>query len=315
MTHTISEPRHICESRQFDRALLETIFGKADTFDHGMGRQTLRGKNIVALFYQPSTRTSSSFYLAATQLGANCLVIHDAAHFSSAVKGESLRDTGTVYACMGYDAIIMRHPQATAVDDMKLYTTIPVINAGCGGNQGQHVSQALLDLYTIQKRRGEIDGTHIAFVGDLARGRTVRSLAYLLARSYEGVHLTFISPKEMALERDIVEYLARKGVSFKESASLEDALTADVVYTTRLQFEWLGEREAAEMRARQYSFAINKVFAQRMRKDAIIMHPLPRNEELDGSVDHDPRAAYFDQVKYGVWVRKALLEYVFRIIG
>ena len=307
-------PRHITESQQFDLPLLTRLFERADTFDHGGGtsKRTLDGKNILLHFNQPSTRTSQSFKMAAHGLGAYSELVHG--EFSSVVKGESLRDTGQVYARLGYDAIVLRHPNPSAAEDMALYTNIPVINAGCGGHDGQHPSQALLDTYTIYKKRGSIDGIHIAMIGDLKQGRTVRSLTYLLAK-FSDVRITFVSPEQLRIEPDITAYLERHRVRYSETDSLEKILDADVLYVTRLQSEWIEDKQTiSSLRALQGRYSINASLVKRLRGDCIIMHPLPRNEELCTSVDVLPQAAYFDQVTYGVWVRKALFEYVFRII-
>ncbi len=296
--------QHLVKSQQFDRKTIQKLFDSADTLQHG-GDDSLKGKIIASLFYEPSTRTRFSFESAAMRLGGNVLTTENARDFSSAAKGETLEDTIRIvdnYA----DAIVLRHYEAGASERAAAVSEVPILNAGDGA--GQHPTQGLLDLYTIQREIGRIDGIHIAIVGDLKHGRTVRSLAYLLGK-YDNIHMTLISPPELSFGSDIKTYLKKHNVAFSEESDLASVMKeADVIYQTRIQKERFDDPE--EYARLKGSFVITRALADSMKKGAIIMHPLPRVDEIEPDVDHSEHAAYFQQAGYGVLVRMAILKWM-----
>ena len=297
--------QHILESQQFDRAFLESLFQSATELE-GKRDSYLKGKILASLFYEPSTRTRLSFESAMLRLGGSVLGTENAGEFSSAMKGETLEDTIRVIGRYA-DVIVLRHPQAGASDRAASVSPVPIINAGDGA--GQHPTQALLDLYTINRERGSIDGARIACVGDLKNGRAVRSMVYLLAK-FDGISFTFVSPPELAMQADIKEYLGRHKIPFTETADLEDAMrSSDVVYQTRLQKERFADKADAERFAGMYT--ITRALADTMKEGAIIMHPLPRVDEISLDTDSSPHAAYFKEAYYGLLIRMALLKHLF----
>ena len=296
--------KHAIESQQFDRKTIEQIFKVADSITKSKG-SPLRGKIMASLFYEPSTRTRFSFESAMLRLGGEVISTENAGEFSSAAKGETLEDTIRIvnhYA----DVIVLRHPERGASEKAASVSDVPVINAGDGA--GQHPTQALLDLYTIRKELGRIDGVHIAFVGDLKNGRTVRSLAYLLGK-YKKVKISFVSPPGLRIGDDIKEYLERHRVEYEELEDLNQILgLADVIYQTRIQKERF--KKESEYRKYKGSYILTPKETEKVKKRAIIMHPLPRVDEITTEVDALPQAAYFRQAKYGVAVRMALLRFL-----
>lgn len=297
---------HIIESQQFSRDDLDELFILARQMEKRSRKKTvLNNKILITLFYEPSTRTRLSFEAAMIKLGGSVISTENAASFSSAAKGETLEDTIRVLNGYG-DVIVIRHFEAGAAQKASLVSDIPVINAGDGA--GQHPTQSLLDLYTIQKELGRIDGLSIAMVGDLAHGRTVRSLAYLLAK-YKNIKITFVSPPNVRMNDDIKEHLKKHGVIFEESDSLEYvAGKADVIYQTRIQKERFSNPEDYE-KAKGVYIIDNKIMSI-LSKDSIVMHPLPRVDEIRTEADSDPRAAYFRQAHNGLFIRMALLSLV-----
>jgi len=297
----------IIESQQFDRSLLDTVFQTADRMKADLTgprcyANALEGKIMASLFYEPSTRTRFSFESAMLRLGGSVITTENAREFSSAAKGESLADSTRIMN--GYaDVIVMRHNEAGSASKAAEISDVPVINAGDGA--GQHPTQALLDVYTIVDAFSGIDSLKIAMVGDLRYGRTVRSLAYLLTK-YENVEIIFVSPSVCKMEGDIKAYLDRYNVPWRE----EDDLAAivpevDCVYMTRIQKERFHSPEDYEAAAGKYILTKKRV--QTMNTNAIIMHPLPRVDEIAADVDDDPRARYFQQAQNGLYVRMALL--------
>lgn len=264
----------------------------------------LSDKIIATLFYQPSTRTRLSCEAAALRLGAKVISTENAKEFSSAAKGETLEDTIRVVS--GYaDAIVLRHYEAGSAKRASLVSSVPIINAGDG--TGQHPTQALLDAYTIYKKFGRLDNLKIQFIGDLANGRTVHSLVYLLSK-FPDNEFVFVSPKILKMRDDILEYLIRHQVKFIER---EDILfDPDVHYATRIQKEYFGDNMEA-FNSVFGKFIINGALIREFSEDCIIMHPLPRVNEIAIEVDNDPRAVYFEQTKNGVNVRTALLFDIF----
>lgn len=298
---------HVVESQQFDRALLEHVFAVAEDMEKVVARggsDELSGRIMASLFYEPSTRTRLSFESAMLRLGGEVLGTESAGEFSSVAKGETLEDTIQIIA--GYsDVIVLRHSEVGASRRAAEISPVPVINAGDG--PGQHPTQALLDLYTIRKEHGSLDGLKIAMVGDLANGRTVRSLSYLLSK-YDGVQLVFVAPPAVAMGRDIKAHLDERGMRYTETEDLDTALReADVVYQTRIQKERFAGR-MEEYRRVHGLYVMDRAALARMRPDAILMHPLPRVGEIRPEVDADPRAAYFRQARNGLFIRMALLR-------
>ncbi|MGH7861051.1 MAG: aspartate carbamoyltransferase [Candidatus Dormibacteraceae bacterium] len=299
--------RHVLESQQFSRELLEEIFRRADEMRANPHRAAgrLQGRVMAALFYEPSTRTRLSFEAAMLRLGGRTMGTDNARDFSSAAKGESLEDTIRIVS--GYaDAIVLRHPEEGAARRAAAVSEVPVLNAGDG--KGQHPTQALLDVYTIKDELNHLDGVTVAMVGDLANGRTTRSLAYLLSR-YEGVRIWFVAPPLVAMGDDIKQHLSQHGVEWHETSDLDSILPlADVVYQTRIQKERFERPEDYE-RVRGV-YRMDRAAMARMRPEAIVMHPLPRVDEINPEIDGDPRAAYFRQARNGMHIRMALLDMV-----
>ncbi|GLT30061.1 hypothetical protein SLA2020_048830 [Shorea laevis] len=298
----------VIEAQQFDREVLSAIFDVAREMEKiekkSPGSQILKGYLMATLFYEPSTRTRLSFESAMKRLGGEVLTTENAREFSSAAKGETLEDT--IRTVEGYsDIIVMRHFESGAAKRAAATASIPIINAGDG--PGQHPTQALLDVYTIEREIGKLDDIKVGLVGDLANGRTVRSLAYLLAK-YQNVKIYFVSPDVVKMKDDIKDYLTSKGVEWEESADLmEVASKCDVVYQTRIQKERFGERISLYEEARG-KYLVNQDVMKVMQKHAVVMHPLPRLDEITVDVDTDPRAAYFRQAKNGLYIRMALLK-------
>ncbi len=304
--------QHILRSQQFSRAKLEALFQRTTQIQKAMQqpdqreklRRSLVGHLVFTLFYEPSTRTRISFESAAHHLGMDVVSTENAREFSSAIKGETIEDTIRVLEGYLPSVIVMRHHQEGAAEKAAQISKVPIINAGDG--KGQHPTQALLDLYTIKRRLGAIDGINVVVGGDLANGRTVRSLAYLLTK-FSGVSLTFVSPPELKIGEDIKQYLAEKNVPFKEEKELSRVLPgADVVYWTRIQKERLAD-PAIYAQVRDL-YLIGQAELDLLKDEAIIMHPLPRVNEIKTEVDRDARAAYFEQAHNGMYVRMAVLE-------
>jgi len=293
--------QHVVESQQFTVPLLMELFDRS----RGMERVVARGGSLdyqsrimATLFYAPSTRTRFSFEAAMCRLGGRVLSTEQAHAFSSAVEGEQLEDTIRIIA--GYaDVIVLRHHQEGGAKRAAQVSPVPVVNAG-DGDGGQHPTQALLDLYTIYRER-PLNGLSVAIVGELDKGRTARSLAYLLAK-FERVKLFFVSPPEMQMKPDILEYLEEHGVRYELDSEIGRVLgEVDVVYQTRIRPERVRSADSLK------NYAIDSAAIRRMKPDALILHPLPRTVELDKSVDGDPRALYFRQARNGLYVRMALL--------
>ncbi|KAL3691774.1 hypothetical protein R1sor_005425 [Riccia sorocarpa] len=304
----------VLEAQQFDRDLLNSIFEVAQQMEKVEKDSTssrahvLDGFLMATLFYEPSTRTRLSFESAMKRLGGEVLTTENAREFSSAAKGETLEDT--IRTVEGYsDLIVLRHFESGAARRAAEVANIPVINAGDG--PGQHPTQALLDTYTIQREIGRLDNIKVGLVGDLANGRTVRSLAYLLAR-YSGVKIYFVAPDVVKMKDDIKEYLDSRNVDWEESADLmEVASQCDVVYQTRIQRERFGDRIDLYNEARG-KYIVDRKVMDVLQPHAVVLHPLPRLDEITIDVDTDPRAAYFRQAKNGLYIRMALIKLLLR---
>jgi len=293
--------RHVVESQQFTVPLLMELFDRT----RGMERVVARGGTLdyqhrimATLFYQPSTRTRFSFEAAMHRLGGRVLSSDHARVFSSEIEGEQVEDSIRIIGSYA-DVIVIRHHEVGGAKRAARVSPVPVINAG-DGNGGQHPTQALLDLYTIYRGR-PLDGLSIAFIGDLEHGRTARSLAYLLAK-FDRVKIFFVAPPELQMKPDILQYLDRHNVCYELAGDIDKVVgEVNVVYQTRIQPSRVAD--ASGLRR----FAIDSSVLQRMRADAMILHPLPRTVELDKTVDSDPRALYFRQATNGLFVRMALL--------
>jgi aspartate carbamoyltransferase catalytic subunit len=303
---------HVIESQQFDRELLEVVFRTADQMKADLAGErrfakSLEGRIMASLFYEPSTRTRFSFESAMLRLGGSVITTENAREFSSAAKGESLADSTRIMN--GYaDVIVMRHNEAGSAARAAEISDVPVINAGDGA--GQHPTQALLDMYTIVDAFGGIRSLKIAMVGDLRYGRTVRSLAYLLTK-YENMEITFVSPPVCKMEGDIKAYLDKNNLPWREETNLADvAPQVDCIYMTRIQKERFHDLEDYKAAAGKYILTPERV--RTMKPDAIIMHPLPRVDEIPKEVDNDPRARYFQQARNGLYIRMALLYLLLR---
>jgi aspartate carbamoyltransferase catalytic subunit len=297
---------HVIEAQQFDLPMMSHLFNVAGEMENLVARggtDEYRSRLMATLFYEPSTRTRFSFEAAMHRLGGRVISTENAAEFSSVAKGETLEDT--IRIMNGYvDVIVLRHSEVGTAKRAAAVSRVPIINAGDG--VGQHPTQALLDLYTIHKEIGSIDGLKIAMVGDLAQGRTVRSLAYLLSK-FNDTRMYFVAPPLLKMKEDILEHLRERGSWFAEETTLDRVLPeVDVVYQTRVQKERFGDR-IADYESCRGIYVINQDSLRLMKSNAIIMHPLPRLEEIAMEVDQDRRAAYFRQAQNGLFVRMALL--------
>jgi aspartate carbamoyltransferase len=299
--------KSILTVKQFSQDDLKYIFEVAHEMREMVERvgtfDLLKGKILVNLFYEPSTRTSASFTAAMERLGGSVIPINEV-KYSSVAKGESLPDTVRSLECYS-DVIVLRHPEVGASAIAAQYARKPIINAGDG--IGEHPTQALLDLFTIIEEKGNVDGLTITMVGDLKYGRTVHSLSRLL--SLYDVKLNFVSPEILRLPEEIISELESKGIPIQEDTLLDQALSeSDVLYVTRIQKERFAEPQDYENVKGTY--VITPQTLTKASKDLILMHPLPRVGEISMDLDDDPRAAYFRQMEYGMYVRMALLAMV-----
>lgn len=311
MTTSKTQHNHILESQQFTRTWLEKVFfPQANLMRKAIATKgyegSLVGKSGCLLFYEPSTRTRVSFEQAAAKLGMSFSSTENARDFSSAVKGESLIDTIRVMNALRFDTIILRHFTEGAAQEAASVSTIPVINAGDG--KGQHPTQALLDIYTIYHKLGTVDGLTISFVGDLANGRTVRSLAFLLSM-FKNITFNFVAPEAFQMRDDILSYLLEKKVSVRLVSRLADvSKESDVVYLTRIQKERTDKRF---LKADEAHVKLTAQILESLPKNSILLHPLPRDEafgELPEEYTNDSRVAIFEQVENGLYTRMALLK-------
>ncbi|KAK3369115.1 hypothetical protein B0T24DRAFT_722110 [Lasiosphaeria ovina] len=298
---------HVLSVAQYTRADLHLLFTVAQEMRLGVQRDgvldILRGRVLCTLFYEPSTRTSASFDAAMQRLGGRTVVISTA--HSSVQKGETLQDTLRTLACYG-DALVLRHPDEKSVDVARKFCPVPVINGGNGSKE--HPTQAFLDLFTIREELGTVQGLTITFVGDLLYGRPVHSLVYLL-RHYQ-VKVQLVSPKSLRLPAAVRNQLVEAGQLVCELETLTPEILArsDVLYCTRVQkerFDDLGEYERVKD-----SYRIDNSTLKHAKSSMVVLHPLPRNDEVAEEVDFDQRAAYFRQMRYGLYCRMALLALV-----
>ena len=296
--------KDVLRSDQFSKdeidLIMETARGYERALEAGEVLEDMKGKILSTLFYEPSTRTRLSFEAAMQRLGGQVVSVAEAKS-SSAAKGESLHDT--IRTVDGYaDVIVLRHPQIGAAAEAAAATSKPVLNAGDGA--GQHPTQSLLDLYTILKERGKVDGLTIALAGDLKNGRTVHSLALLLA-NYD-VRFVFVAPNALRMPTEIVEKVRAQGIEAAESEDLGDAIRqADVLYMTRIQRERF--KDPSEYDGLKDAYVLTHAMLSEAKPGLCVMHPLPRVNEIAADVDGYDGAAYFRQAANGIPIRMALL--------
>lgn len=299
--------KDIVSVKQFKREDLEYIFGVAHEM-RGMVERVgtfdlLKGKILANLFYEPSTRTSSSFTAAMERLGGSVIPINEV-KYSSVTKGETLTDTVRTLECYT-DVIALRHPETGSAAIAAKVMKKPLINAGDGA--GEHPTQALLDAFTIKAELEHFDGLTVTMLGDLKYGRTVHSLARLL--SLFDVKLNYVSPDILKMPKEVVDEVGAKGIVQSEFSSLEKILPeTDVLYVTRVQKERF--ENADDYEKVKGAYVINPDIMKSAKQKMIVMHPLPRVTEISMDFDDDPRAAYFRQMEYGLYVRMALLAMV-----
>jgi aspartate carbamoyltransferase catalytic subunit len=316
---------HVIMAQQFDRPTLDYLC-ELSTKIRGIAKgnqgmlflqSLLQTKRAMLYFVQPSTRTFLSFMSACQILGIKCSEVRDPTT-SSEMKGETQEDTVRTFSSY-VDLAIMRHVQESFAEKMAWLLNqtgrpVSVINAGSG--KDQHPTQALLDIYTLHRsfeNYGGIDGKTIAMVGDLLRGRTVRSLSYLL-KNYNGVKIYFVAPRNLQMGQDLKDYLRENDVDFEESKNFEEIIPlVDAIYMTRIQDEYDQVGESKKVDYTKFHFTMDHLRV--LKPNAIIMHPLPRRAEICPEVDQDRRAMYWRQVRNGMWVRVALIAKVFRVDG
>ncbi len=274
--------------------MLVERFGSADL---------LQGKILANLFYEPSTRTSSSFMAAMLRLGGQVIPINNV-QYSSVTKGESLPDTVRTLECYA-DAIVLRHPEVGAAATAAHYAAVPIINAGDG--VGEHPTQALLDIFTILQELDHLNGLRIAMVGDLKYGRTVHSLTKLLTNY--NVEFVFVSPDILPMPDDVLQVVHDKGLPVHMTENVHSVIgDVDVLYVTRVQKERFTDLDAYERVKNQY--IVDEALMSQAKERMVVMHPLPRLQEISYAIDTDPRAAYFRQMRNGMFIRMALLAAV-----
>ena len=295
--------RHLMNPLDFSVEELDRLFDLANDIEKNMEKyaHACEGKKLATCFYEPSTRTRLSFESAMLNLGGSVIGFSDA-NSSSASKGESVSDTIRVISCFA-DICAMRHPKEGAPMVAASHSSIPVINAGDGGHQ--HPTQTLTDLLTIRSLKGRLNNFTIGLCGDLKFGRTVHSLINALVR-YEGIRFIFISPEELKVPDYITDMLKEKNIPYEEVIRLEDTMPKlDLLYMTRVQKERFFNEEDY-VRLKDF-YILDKAKMEQAKPDMMVLHPLPRVNEISVEVDDDPRAAYFKQVQYGVYVRMALI--------
>ena len=292
---------------QFSRDNLDYIFGVAHEMQVLVERfgsaDLLQGKILANLFYEPSTRTSSSFMAAMLRLGGQIIPINNV-QYSSVTKGESLPDTVRTLECYA-DVIVLRHPELGAAATAAHYATKPIINAGDG--VGEHPTQALLDIFTIVQELERLDGLRVAMVGDLKYGRTVHSLTKLL--SNYNVEFVFVNPDILPMPADVLQVVESKGLHFQETKDVHAVISdVDVLYVTRVQKERFTDMAQYDRVKDQY--VVDEALMTHAKERMVVMHPLPRLNEISYAIDNDPRAAYFRQMRNGMFIRMALLAAV-----
>jgi len=294
--------QHLIETQQFDRAAIKRLFDLATSLE-GKRDESLKGKILASLFFAASTRTRLSFESAMLRLGGGVVTV-ESGESSSSTKGETIEDSIRVISQYA-DGIVLRHAEVGAAARAAAVASVPIINAG-DGNLGQHPTQALLDLYTIQRELGREEDISVVFVGNLKYYRSARSLSYLLSK-YKNIRVTFVSTPELRMGDDVKAHLQENNVAFTETEDMDDAVrNADVVYQTRIAKDFIKNDDEYEKQKGRY--IITGAIADSMKPGAIIIHPLPRVDEIAPEVDNSPHAVYFKQVGYGLLVRMALLK-------
>ena len=300
--------RHVLKVAQFTREDLDRVFAVAGEMQEMVrsagGSDLLKGKVLANMFYEPSTRTSCSFMAAMQRLGGQVIPINEAKS-SSVAKGESIADTAATLGCYA-DVMVIRNPEVGSAAEAAAHAGIPVLNAGDG--VGEHPTQALLDTFTIRQELGRLDDLTVTLLGDLKNGRTVHSLARLLTR-FDGIELNYVAPESLRMPQDVVDEVAAAGVGQAMYEELDQVLpVTDVLYVTRIQRERFAD--SADYEKVKDVFVITPETLEHAKEQMIVMHPLPRVNEITVEVDDDPRAAYFRQMEYGMYVRMALLALV-----
>ncbi|MCS7117613.1 MAG: aspartate carbamoyltransferase [Thaumarchaeota archaeon] len=302
--------RDIVSAKDLSRDELELVFEVADDVlaNSSAYSAVLRGRRVALLFVEPSTRTFSSFYIAARRLGGDVLPLNEP-EMTSLTKGETLYDTLKMLEGYGVDCIVMRHPSRGAARFAADVVSAPVINAGSGSQE--HPTQAILDVYTILKKRGEVDGISLGMLGDLRFSRTVPSLAYLVS-NFDDVELHFIAPSALQVRQEVELYLNDRNVKYTKVTRQQDIPDAisrlDVLYVTRLQKERFPD--PSEYERLKGSYRVDMDMLRYAKTSLGVMHPLPRVDELDAEIDRTPHAWYFDQASYGLPTRMAIFALV-----
>lgn len=299
---------HLIETQQLSPGLIFQLFDKADQLRNSP-QKLLEGKILATLFYEPSTRTRLSFESAMNRLGGKVISTENAKEFSSTVKGESLEDT--IRTVSGYsDCIVLRHFEEGSANKAASVSNVPVINAGDG--KGQHPTQALLDLYTIYRECGKVEGIKIAMIGDLAFGRTVRSLCYLLGK-FRDIKIIFVSPPNLKMRDDLKEYLKKHSIEFTEENEINNVLPeVDIIYMTRIQKERMLPQDYEKAKGK---YVIDSSNLSLIKTSSRILHPLPHVEEINLPIEiekNDSRIAYFKQAENGLYMRMAILSHILR---
>lgn len=287
---------------QFTKERLDELFKLADDINSNLEKyaKSLEGKVIATLFYEPSTRTRLSFESSAMRLGANVVSTENAREASSVVKGETLKDTIRIVSGFA-DTIVMRHSDIDSSEVADSVSTVPIINAGSGS--GEHPTQALLDMYTIKAKKGQLDNLKVAISGDLLNGRTVHSLIKLLSL-YSNMTIYGLSRKFFELPKKYIEFLEERGVKYIACSEIDELPPdIDIIYHTRTQLERITDQRGIRIE----EYIIDKKIMSRFSETTYLMHPLPRVKEIAEDVDDDPRAIYFEQAHNGIRIRMALL--------
>ena len=296
--------RNVISCEQFTKEDLKEIFDLADVVRANPKKYSnaLDGKVITTLFFEPSTRTRLSFETAIQRLGAKLVSTENAKANSSSTKGEILEDTIRVVS--GYaDAIVMRHSFNDAAERAAKVSSVPIINAGSG--KGEHPTQSLLDAYTIRQKKGRLDNLKIGLLGDLINGRTIHSLIKLFSL-YDNIEFYGLSKENLALPEKYIKIIEETGNKYFACRTFDDIpKDVDILYHTRIQAERCDEDLGKE------EFIINKEVLEKFSNDTLVLHPLPRVDEISADIDDDPRAVYFEQAHNGMWVRMALLLKIF----
>lgn len=291
---------HVLSADQYTKEELNEIFELASKIKKNPKKyeNKLKGKIVAVMFYEPSTRTRLSFETAILKLGAQVISTENASSNSSSKKGETIEDT--IKILQGYaDAVVMRHGDVDSATRAASVAKVPILNAGAG--KGEHPTQALLDMYTIKEKRSSLNGVKVAILGDLVYGRTIHSLLKLVSL-YENVEVYGLSKEAFALPEEYIKMLKDKGIEYKICKSFDEIpKDVDVLYHTRIQSERFEGDFGKE------EFIINKEVLNKFSNNTIVLHPLPRNEEISEEIDDDPRAMYFEQAHNGLYIRMALL--------